>query len=104
MPFYTVGGLRMHIKFSGRNPPAPCVARVGVGQAQHACCDISSLLCDWPNSDCKTCDAPLCAAHGREVGRNRHYCPMHFAQAQAPGAVQPGTHQLNLFTRLLEAQ
>jgi len=106
MPFYTVNGMRMHIKFSGRGkPPAPCVAKVGVGDTLRQCCDISSLLCDWPTSDGQTCDAPLCTNHGREVARNRHYCPVHFAQAQAHGAAQPGaTRQLNLFTGLLEAQ
>lgn len=105
MPFYIVNGLPMHIKFSGRGkPPAPCVAKAGVGEQLRQCCDISAYLCDWPADEDHTCDAPLCAAHAHQVGRNRHYCPTHFHQAQQLDA-QPGQPaQLGLFTGLLEAQ
>lgn len=105
MPFYIVNGMRMHIKFSGRGkPPAPCVAKVGVGDQLRRCCDISGFLCDWPADDGKTCDAPLCGSHARQVGRNKHYCPTHFHQAQQLDPAMPGAPQLNLFTGLLEAQ
>jgi hypothetical protein len=106
MPFYIVNGMPMHIKFGGgrRKPPAPCAAKMGVGNQQRRCCDISSFLCDWPASDGKTCDAPLCSRHSRQVGRDRHYCPTHFHLAQQPDAATPGAPQLSLFTGLLEAQ
>ncbi len=95
MPFYIVNGMRIHIKFGGRGkPPAPCAARVGVEGEQRRCCDISAYLCDWELSEGATCDAPLCTAHAHQVGKNRHYCPTHQAQAQH---IQP---QLGLFTSL----
>ena len=104
MPFYIVNGQPMHIKFSGRGkPPAPCVAKVGVGDKQRQCCDISGYLCDWPHSEGGTCDAPLCQAHAAEAGRNRHYCPTHHHQALQLAPGMPGT-QRSLFTGLLEAQ
>lgn len=87
MPVYrTPGGGSMHIKFSGKlakNPPAPCAALIPrepltIGGTMR-CCAISSFLCDWELSDGKTCDAPLCADHAKEIGRDRHYCPLHLA-------------------------
>ena len=97
MPFYAVNGMRMHIKWGGRGkPPAPCVAKVGVGPQQHQCCDISAFLCDWPVAEGCTCDAPLCNAHAHQVGKNKHYCPRHLQEAQQPGA-NMGTHQPSLF-------
>jgi hypothetical protein len=41
------------------------------------CADVSGNLCDFPVSDGKTCDAPLCHAHSFEVAPNMHYCPGH---------------------------
>lgn len=81
MPFYVVNGCPVHIKLSGkaaRNPPAPCVARVERDGHEQRCRGISSFLCDWP-VDGGTCDAPLCAEHAHQVGRDRHYCPTHAA-------------------------
>lgn len=105
MPFYTVNGLRMHIKFGGRGkPPAPCAARVGMGEQTRQCCDISGFLCDWPTSHGKTCDAPLCINHAREVARNRNYCPAHHHQALQPAGDAQAGPQLALFAGLLEAQ
>ena len=50
-----------------------------------------------------TCDMPLCAAHARQVGRNKHYCPRHHQQGMQPaGAPDQGSAQLGLFTGLLE--
>lgn len=94
MPFYIVNGMAMHIKFARGKAPAPCVARVGMGQAARPCCDISSFLCDWPMHKGGTCSAPLCQAHANQVGRNRHHCPQHQAEALR---AQP---QLGLFTSL----
>lgn len=85
MPWYIVNGNRVHLKFSGksaRNPPAPCCARVERDGRAARCCDISTILCDWPLEAGGTCDAPLCTAHGAEVGRDRHYCPKHAAIAR----------------------
>lgn len=41
------------------------------------CSDVSANLCDFPVSDGKTCDMPLCHAHSFEVAPNTHYCPGH---------------------------
>jgi hypothetical protein len=35
------------------------------------------LLCDWPMGRGKTCDIPLCSGHAREIGDDRHLCPIH---------------------------
>ena len=82
MPWYVVNGCPVHLKLSGkakRNPPAQCVARVERDGRPAKCCGISTLLCDWP-VDGGTCDAPLCAEHGHQVGADRHYCPRHRAE------------------------
>ncbi len=84
MPWYVVNGCPVHLKLSGKaakNPPSQCVARVERDGRPAKCCGISTLLCDWP-VDGGTCDAPLCAEHGVEVGRDRHYCPRHAAAAR----------------------
>jgi hypothetical protein len=39
----------------------------------------SSLLCDFPVGEGKTCDAPLCWQHGTEVAPDIHYCTGHMA-------------------------
>ena len=94
MPFYRVNGLMVHMRLSGK-APAPCVARLGLaGGQQVQCMGISGYLCDWPVDGGKTCDAPVCDHHANQVGRNRHYCPLHFAQFNA---TQP---QLGLFTSI----
>jgi hypothetical protein len=42
-----------------------------------------------------TCDAPLCEAHARQVGKNRHLCPAcHLSQRNA----EP---QRSLFTSIV---
>lgn len=79
MPWYVINDMPMHIKLSGKakkNPPAPCAARVDRRGYVARCCGISSFLCDWPVGD-HTCDAPLCAEHALEVGKDRHHCPRH---------------------------
>ncbi len=44
------------------------------------CCGISTLLCDWKLEAGGTCDAPLCEAHGVQVGDDLHLCPIHDKQ------------------------
>lgn len=46
------------------------------------CGDVGALLCDYPVGDGKTCDAPLCDAHGREIAPDTHYCPAHLKEWQ----------------------
>lgn len=41
------------------------------------CADVSENLCDFPVSDGKICDMPLCHRHSFEVAPNMHYCPAH---------------------------
>lgn len=94
MPFYRVNGMVLHMR--GRNLPEPCAARVGIGEQQQRCADISEALCDWPMGGGRTCDRALCAAHAIEVGRNKHYCPEHHAE-HVDGQAQRG-----LFSGLLE--
>ena len=95
MPFYRLNGLMVHINMGRRKAPLPCVARIGLEGRQVQCMGISGFLCDWPVEGGKTCDAPLCDHHANQVGRNRHLCPLHFAQHNA---TQP---QLGLFTSLV---
>lgn len=100
MPFYVVNGLVMHLNMGRRKGPAPCIAPAGPGATppRERCCGISAYLCDWPvgePAEGLTCSAPLCEAHAREVGRNRHYCPAHHAEHQSR---QP---QLGLFTAIV---
>lgn len=82
MPFYVINGMPVHVKFSGKKkPPAPCVAQIWVSKvSQRRCAGLSAYLCDWTNTDGKTCDAPLCNAHAHQIGKNRHLCPMHYAR------------------------
>lgn len=85
MPTYRTPHGVMHIKMTNtkkRPAPAPCCARIPstppfTGTVR--CMAISSFLCDWPIEG-GTCDAPLCHEHAHEVGKDRHYCPLHFAQ------------------------
>jgi hypothetical protein len=38
----------------------------------------SEYYCDFPVSEWKTCDAPLCEAHAYEVAEKIHYCKGHY--------------------------
>ena len=40
------------------------------------------FLCDYPVGKGKTCDAPLCGYHAREVAPNVHYCSGHYQKWQ----------------------
>lgn len=76
MPNYRTRLGMVHMR--GRNLPKPCAAVIQQASGlQIICCAISEFLCDGlsatdPNG---TCDKPLCPAHAREIGRNRHLCP-----------------------------
>ena len=94
MPYYRVNGLMVHLNLGGKlrkNPPAPCCARIpekpGPKTVSMRCFAISAYLCDHENSDGKTCDAPLCDEHAKQIGKDRHLCPRHAAEraATAPG-------------------
>jgi hypothetical protein len=83
MPWYRVNGHAVHLKLSGKaakNPPRPCVAAITIDGKACRCAGISAYLCDHELSDGKTCDAPLCAEHARQVGPDRHLCPIHAGQ------------------------
>lgn len=90
MPFYRVNGMTVHIKMSGK-APAQCVAPIDLDGKRVRCCGISAFLCDHEMDSGGTCDAPLCAEHATQVGRNRHLCPRHEAERRAaePGLFDP---------------
>ena len=45
--------------------------------ADPGCGDVGTLLCDFPVSDGKTCDAPICDLHAFNVAPEIDYCPGH---------------------------
>lgn len=84
MPFYRVNGVMVHMR--GTKLPAACVARITYENPvvpSTRCCAISTFLCDFELEDGKTCDAPLCPEHARQVGPDRHLCPRHALAADA---------------------
>lgn len=52
------------------------------------CQNLSTKLCDFVVSHPsqvthkKTCDAPMCDRHARNVGPDRDYCPVHLEQEE----------------------
>ena len=44
---------------------------------ERGCEHAGDFLCDWPMGRGKTCDLPLCTRHAREIGEDRHLCPIH---------------------------
>ncbi len=44
-----------------------------------ACGRAADLLCDWKVREKKsgTCDAPICPQHAKQVGPDKHLCPLH---------------------------
>jgi hypothetical protein len=44
------------------------------------CSRVHTKLCDYPLGGIKkgkSCDAPICDQHAREIGPDRHLCPPH---------------------------
>ena len=41
------------------------------------CGGMSGFLCDWPMGSGKTCSAPLCDEHRRNIGHELDLCPVH---------------------------
>jgi hypothetical protein len=65
-----------------------------------ACGHAADLLCDWKVKEKKsgTCDAPICPKHAKQVGPDKHLCPLHQKAyeswlRQHPGAVLPPDYQ-----------
>ena len=60
----------------GPRPKRPC----------RWCKDAHEFLCDHVVQDSgrtgKTCDAPMCRVHAKQIGRDRHACPDHFVPRQ----------------------
>lgn len=75
MPYYRTSMGMVHMR--GTKLPAPCGARVLIAGKEEPCMVASDYLCDGPSTSGRrrTCNAPLCEAHAREIGRNRHLCP-----------------------------
>lgn len=48
-----------------------------VGKDRDRCPNPARILCDFPVGPDRTCDMPVCTAHAREVGPDRHFCPLH---------------------------
>lgn len=73
MPFYRLKFGIVHIK--GTKLAAPCAAQAQIDGKAQRCLAPSHYLCDGPAENRKTCDAPLCEAHARPIGPNKHLCP-----------------------------
>ena len=41
------------------------------------CTKPSTIECDWPAAEGKTCDKPVCGDHAEQVGPNKHWCRDH---------------------------
>ena len=63
---YIINGIRVFVD-AGAALPRRCVR----------CQAPSEFLCDYPVVKGVTCDAPLCPACAKEIGPDRHYCPLH---------------------------
>ena len=89
MPTYRMGNGFVHLKMTNtkKHPaPAPCCARMLHEGRTVRCMAISTILCDWKLDDGRTCDAPLCAEHAHDMGKDRHLCDLHFALGAAADA------------------
>lgn len=63
--WYKINGMAVHVL--GAKLPPNCVR----------CKAPSSILCDYPVTEGVTCSAPLCTGCAKEVGKNKHLCPIH---------------------------
>lgn len=95
MPFYRLKIGIVHMR--GTSLPDPCAARILINGQDDPCHAMSAYLCDGADNSHRsgTCDAPLCEAHARQIGPNRHLCPTcHQSGLDAQ-------QQRSLFTQLL---
>lgn len=95
MPFYRFKTGIVHVK--GTRLPAPCNTRMLIDGKEQGCMAPSAYLCDGTNTANRsgTCDAPLCEAHARQIGPNRHLCPVcHLSHCNAQ-------QQRSLFTSIV---
>lgn len=101
MPFYRINGMTVHVRGS-KKLPKPCSAAVGLqtsaGAPMSACAAPSRYQCDWMIGNGLTCDRHICEAHAHQVGKNKHYCPVH---RQEHFDQQP---KAGLFTSLVEQE
>jgi hypothetical protein len=86
VPFYRAPGLGLvHMKIGGKDRAPPCRAPFEwqhQGVTHHHCCRPSGFACDAPVGDRgETCDMPLCEDHAKQIGKDRHLCPKHAAEA-----------------------
>ena len=65
-----------------------------------ACGRACAFECDWKVREKKsgTCDAPICAQHAKQVGPDKHLCPLHQKAYEGwlkrhPGAILPPDYQ-----------
>lgn len=75
MPYYRLKTGIVHMR--GTRLPDPCAARVLIGGKEVLCAAMSAYLCDGLDARNRshTCDVPLCEAHARQIGPNKHLCP-----------------------------
>jgi hypothetical protein len=66
--FRMPGGGSAIVCFSGRRPPTLTPCRCGAR---------STIQCDFPIADGRTCDAYLCRRCAIHQGPDRDYCPDH---------------------------
>lgn len=93
MPMYRTAIGIVHMR--GTKLPKPCVGSIWLDGKETSCAAVSGFLCDHPDGGGRTCDRPLCNAHARQVGKNRHFCPEHFTQQEQSSG------QRGLFTGLI---
>lgn len=84
------------VHMRGKKLPEPCAGHIWLAGKEVLCAAVSGFLCDHPDGNGGTCDMPLCNAHARQVGKNRHFCPEHFTEDEQ------GRGQKGLFTGLVE--
>lgn len=95
MPMYRTAFGIVHMR--GTRLPDPCSARLLIEGKDAPCLAMSAYLCDGLDARNRshTCDAPLCEAHARQIGPNKHLCPTcHQSQLDAQ-------QQRSLFTSLV---
>jgi hypothetical protein len=87
------------IKFADGSSAIICGMR-GRKQKYCACGRAAHLLCDWKVREKKsgTCDAPICPSHAKQVGPDKHLCPLHQKAYELwlkrhPGAILPPDYQ-----------